>query len=444
MSGAGARCTRGASLLAGAAIAAPGRSGPVLVRRLLGRRADRRSAAGSRPRQRDRRSSSSGASSSADTHASAGRAIVGSPIGYDGQFYWVQARDPFAAAQRDASQTIDAAGRAYDLQRMAYPAPRGRCSPPGSPVRCPGRCCWSTSLAIVLAITGRGRRLRPGRGRSVWWALAVGLTPGLVMGTLRDLGDPLATAAMLGGLIAYERGRRWPAAALLALAVLAREPMIVAVAAVGGRPAGCPVASRRAAPDEPGAASLRAWPVVVRARRRCSSPGSSTPEPARPAGSDAVTHAHARRSPVPPVGQRHARAAALQRLRRSRSSAALTHDYPGSAAAWDLVYIALVLGRAWSAVVAALRRGPWAATRDRGAERPRSSSVIYFGDEWGVSRYGAPAVRRAAAGRPARPACAAPPRLCAAAARRAVIPFVVPLVIPGSVTSGDAISGRRG
>ena len=48
-------------------------------------------------------------------------AIVGSPIGYDGQFYWIQARDPLVLHPSTLAD-IDAAGRGYNLQRVAYPA----------------------------------------------------------------------------------------------------------------------------------------------------------------------------------------------------------------------------------------------------------------------------------------------------------------------------------
>lgn len=55
-----------------------------------------------------------------DTHPPAG-AIVGSPIGYDGQFIWIHARDPFVLHESTLAE-LDAAGRGYDLQRVAYPA----------------------------------------------------------------------------------------------------------------------------------------------------------------------------------------------------------------------------------------------------------------------------------------------------------------------------------
>jgi hypothetical protein len=50
--------------------------------------------------------------------------------------------------------------------------------------------------------------------------------------TMGDLSGALAVAFMLGGLMAWERRKRWPAAFLLAAAVLTREPMMLAVAAV--------------------------------------------------------------------------------------------------------------------------------------------------------------------------------------------------------------------
>ena len=70
-------------------------------------------------------------------------------------------------------------------------------------------------------------------GRSAWWGAALGLMPGVLMPIMRDLSDMLAISTMLMGLIAWRSGRRWAAAALLAVAVLAREPMTLAVVAIG-------------------------------------------------------------------------------------------------------------------------------------------------------------------------------------------------------------------
>ena len=292
-----------------------------------------------------------------DTHPPPG-AIIGSPIGYDGQFIWIHARDPLVLHQ--------------------------------------------STLAD----------------------LAVGLTPGLVMGTLRDLSDPLATTAMLGGLIAYERGRRWPAATLLTLGVLAREPMIVAVVAVGvdmlaglWRARSAPDSRRRVAHAWPAVilpmVIFAGWQLYTKSLTLPAAP--STPAPhARaapttraPAGSDTLV--------LPPFSDFRTE------IRRTT-----TIDTAPSAV-WDLVYIALVLA-GMVAAVAALRRGPWASTVTA-VLTSAVLTVIFFGDEWGISRYGAP-LFGALLLSGLRAGVRAPPRLCAAAA-------VLTLFIRWSCPAGD-------
>ena len=94
---------------------------------------------------------------------------------------------------------------------------------------------WSLlgiNVVVVLLITAVFAVYVRARGLPGWWALAVGFMSGFLASTLRDLSDPLAVAAMLAGMLAWRRGAQWWAALLLALAALAREPMLLAVAAI--------------------------------------------------------------------------------------------------------------------------------------------------------------------------------------------------------------------
>lgn len=354
------------------------------------------------------------------THPPAG-AVVNSRFGYDGQFYWIQARDPLLLHPVTLAE-LDATGRGYDLQRMAYPLLAAALAL-GRSSAIP----WAmlainviAILALTAAIAGYARSL----GRSAWWGLAAGLTPGLVMGTLRDLSDPLATAAMIGGLVAYERGRRWPAAGLLALAALAREPMIVAVAAVAAdvvwglwRGRSGTRAQRRA--------PLRAWPVlllpiVLFAGWQVYIKGLSVPPvaPAPPAAQ--VASVLKARAPAGsdtfnlPPGRDF-----RDEIRRS------VHDDPGPAAAWDIAYIGLLIV-AIAAALLTLRRGllaPTMAALLSGAV----VSVVYLGDQWGISRYGAP-VFGALLIAGLRTGLRGPLRICALAA---LLTLLVPVVIAG-------------
>ena len=353
-----------------------------------------------------------------DTHPPAG-AIVGSPIGYDGQFIWIHARDPLAL-HVSTRANLDAAGRGYDLQRVAYPALAALLAAGRTDVL-----PWtllSVNVLALLAITAAVAAYARTRGRSVWWGLAIGLTPGLVMGTLRDLGDPLAITAMLGGLIAYERGRRWPAAMLLTLAVLAREPMIVAVAAVAVEMLAGLWSARSA--SETRRRVTRAWPVVVVPMIIFIGWQLYTRSLTLPAvPSSPVTHARAVAATRAPAGSDSLVLPPLSDF-RTEIRRTMTIDTP-SAAAWDLTYIALVLA-GMVAAVAALRRGPWASTVT-GVLTAAVLTVIFFGDQWGISRYGAP-LFGALLLSGLRAGLRASPRLCAAAA---ALTLLIPFVVPG-------------
>ena len=76
-------------------------------------------------------------------------------------------------------------------------------------------------------------------------ALVIGLMPGLLMPTLRDLTDTVAIAAGLAGLLAWRCERRWWAAGLLTVAVLSREPMSIVAAAIAIESGVCSWRARR-------------------------------------------------------------------------------------------------------------------------------------------------------------------------------------------------------
>lgn len=187
-----------------------------------------------------------------DVHAPRG-ARVGSPFGYDGQFFYLQATDPLVIQNRTL-RGFERAGQVFRLQRMAYPtlaylAAAGQ----------RGAIPWSMlsiNIAVVLLATGGFALYARRRGWSGWWALCVGLLAGFLSGTVRDLSDPLAAACVLGGLIAWQSRRRWAAAGLLTVAVLAREPMMLAVVGIAVETVYSWVRARRIT-------LAGIWPVVV-------------------------------------------------------------------------------------------------------------------------------------------------------------------------------------
>jgi hypothetical protein len=298
------------------------------------------------------------------THPPAG-APINSTDGYDGQFYWLQATDPLLLHHSTLTDIHNTAP-GYHLQRPAYPA-LAYALALGMRSALP----WTLLAVNVLAVLGitaafsfYARR----RGWSCWWALAIGLVPGLLMPTLRDLSDPLAVAAMVGGGRARSRGRSWLAAGLLAVGVLAREPMMVAVVAVG-LDAACAWWRVRRTPGSLRRAVRHAWPAVV------------IPVAVFLAWQ---VYIHARYSA--------AAAAASSPLLPFKDFVdevryALAHDSPAGAL-WDLVYLLLILAGMGAAVALVVRR--ISAPTIAAALFALSLTVIVFGDQWGDTRYSAP------------------------------------------------------
>jgi hypothetical protein len=150
--------------------------------------------------------------------------------GYDGQIYWLQATDPLLLHASTVRGLIGTS-HAYRMQRPAYPMLAWLVAA-GDLALLP----WSMlaiNLMAALGLTAAFAVYAQRRGWNPAWAFAVGLAPGIVLSTTRDLSDVLAATAMLGGLMAWSRGRSRLSAALLTLAALSREPMALAAVAVG-------------------------------------------------------------------------------------------------------------------------------------------------------------------------------------------------------------------
>jgi hypothetical protein len=69
-------------------------------------------------------------------------------------------------------------------------------------------------------------------GRHALWGLAFAAYFGLVISVGRDTGEPLAEACMLGGLLAYRRGRYLLTTGLFAFGAITRETILIAPAAI--------------------------------------------------------------------------------------------------------------------------------------------------------------------------------------------------------------------
>lgn len=155
-------------------------------------------------------------------------AHIASQVGYDGQFFYVQATDPLLRGT--ARSGLVATNGEFRAQRMLYPTV-AYVAAAGTKSAVP----WSLLLLNVLAVlvaTAAAATFARTRELSGWWALAVGLNPGLVLAVLRDLSEPFAVAALVAGLVAWRLRRPGAATLAMTLAVLSREAMLVGVLAI--------------------------------------------------------------------------------------------------------------------------------------------------------------------------------------------------------------------
>jgi hypothetical protein len=145
--------------------------------------------------------------------------------GYDGQFVYRLALDPWTSERTADGITLD--NPAYRQQRIVTPVLAWTVS------LLPG---VSTLLALLLVNVAAlmvaavfAVRLALALGRHPLAGLVLALPAGMPISLGRQLTEPVAWAAVLAGLW-YARQRRWPAAAAaLTVAVLARETSLVVV-----------------------------------------------------------------------------------------------------------------------------------------------------------------------------------------------------------------------
>jgi hypothetical protein len=150
--------------------------------------------------------------------------------GYDGQFYYRLALDPFNWHATAFGITMD---QSYRYTRIGYPF-----------------VAWILSLGqhqlvpVVLVVVNMfgvaamamlGGAFARQSGRHALWGLAFAAYFGLVISVGRDTAEPLAEACMLGGLLAYRRGTSpmyLLATALFTYGAITRETILFAPAAI--------------------------------------------------------------------------------------------------------------------------------------------------------------------------------------------------------------------
>jgi hypothetical protein len=152
-----------------------------------------------------------------------GLSVQAHSYGYDGQFYYLLALNPFSAQPALPGAHFDLP--AYRAQRILYPLLVWLLSLGGRPALVP-LMLVAINLAAIVAIGVIGARLARRLGVAPLWGLALAFYPGLLLSLAGDLAEPLALACALGALLCVvgQSQPRWCwAALLLSLAVLARE-----------------------------------------------------------------------------------------------------------------------------------------------------------------------------------------------------------------------------
>jgi hypothetical protein len=149
--------------------------------------------------------------------------------GYDGQFVYRLALDPFTRAETADGIRLD--NPPYRQQRVGLPALAWALTK-ATPLPLSVALVLVNALAL-LAAAWAGAVLARRMGRHALWGVLVALSPALVIAVTRDLTEPLATALLLLGLVAWTGGRTALATVAFVAAVLTRETTLAVLAGLG-------------------------------------------------------------------------------------------------------------------------------------------------------------------------------------------------------------------
>ncbi|HEX3517053.1 MAG TPA: hypothetical protein VHT26_23935, partial [Trebonia sp.] len=143
--------------------------------------------------------------------------------GYDGQFYYRFAFDPFDWQRTAYGITID---HPYRYTRIGYSVIVWVLSAGGHGRLLP-LVLVLVNLLSVAAMAWLGGLFARESGRHALWGLLFAAYFGLVVSVGRDTSEPLADACLLGGLLAYRHRKFVLAALLIGYAVFTNEPVLV-------------------------------------------------------------------------------------------------------------------------------------------------------------------------------------------------------------------------
>jgi hypothetical protein len=142
--------------------------------------------------------------------------------GYDGQFYYRFARNPFNWNPTAYGITVD---HNYRYTRIGYSLVAWIVSL-GGHARLLPTALVVINLVCVALMAYLGAKLARESGRHALWGLAFVVYMGLVISVGRDTSEPLADACMLAGILAYRHSKYVWAAVFLGYAVFTNEPIL--------------------------------------------------------------------------------------------------------------------------------------------------------------------------------------------------------------------------
>ena len=148
--------------------------------------------------------------------------------GHDGKFFFVQANDPWVSHPEENALVLDRP--LYRSQRMLYPVLAG-----GGGFFGPETIVWSMLLVNLLAMgvgTWAVAHIAIEMGGSAWWGLAFALNIGFINEVNIGGAGVIAAAAAFCGVLGIMRRALALGIALLILAALAREAMLIAAAGI--------------------------------------------------------------------------------------------------------------------------------------------------------------------------------------------------------------------
>lgn len=152
-------------------------------------------------------------------HAPPGLLVLRGSDGFDGQFYYRLALDPFTSRRTDFGITFDTP--AYRHQRIGFPLVVWALAG-GNAAKVPVL-MLTVNLLALSALGWFGGLLAREAGRHALWGLLFPFYPGFALVLLRDTAEIQACFLLLAGILSLRRRAFGPAAVWLVCAVLTRE-----------------------------------------------------------------------------------------------------------------------------------------------------------------------------------------------------------------------------